>query len=186
MVTGPLFAAGDFCLHIFQWVVRKRFAKCPLLPHHLKNNYSGGAWDGVFQDTISQIIAPVPLTGTRTVFLFPISPHCGNPAFVPNMDGSCSEHQGNPGCSHLLWLLASTRWETTLELRSLCWISSSFFTPFLPHPLLFKIWSWEQKSQKAKNCSIFFRARSSSPYTSAFLWSHKSTSTNTLWLYAIQ
>ena len=119
-VTDALFAAGDFCLHIFQWVVRKRFAKRPLLPRHFKNNYSGGAWDGVFQDTISQIVAPVPLTGTRTVFLFSISPHCGNPAFVPNMDSSCSEHQGNPECSHLLWLLASTRWETTLELRSLC------------------------------------------------------------------
>lgn len=115
-----LFVVGDFCLHIFQWVVRKRFAKCSLLHHHFKNNYSGGAWDRVFQNTISQIVAPVPLTGTRTVFLFSISPHCGNPAFVPNMDGSCSEHQGYPECSHLLWLLASTRWETALELRSLC------------------------------------------------------------------
>lgn len=115
-----LFAAGDFCLHIFQWVVRKRFVKCSLLCHHFKNNYSGGAWDRIFRDTISQIVALVPLTGIRTVFLFSISPHCGNPAFVPNMDGSCFEHQGYPECSHLLWLLASTRWETTLELRSLC------------------------------------------------------------------
>lgn len=160
MVHDALFAAGDFCLHIFQWVVRKRFVKCSLLCHHFKNNYSGGAWDRIFQDTISQIIALVPLTGIRTVFLFSISPHCGNPAFVPNTDGSCFEHQGYPECSHLLWLLASTRWETTLELRSLCWISSSFFTP----SLFLKIRTREKETQKAKNCSMFFRANSSSSY----------------------
>lgn len=42
-----LCAGGDCCLHIFRWGVRKRFAKCSLLHHHFKNNYSEGAWDGV-------------------------------------------------------------------------------------------------------------------------------------------
>ena len=73
-----------------------------------------------FQDTILWIIAPVPLTDTGTVFLFSISPHPENPASVPNMDRSCSEHQGYSECSQLLWLLTSTRWGQPCELlRSL-------------------------------------------------------------------
>lgn len=104
-----LFAAGNGCLHIFQWVVRKRFAKYSLLHHHFKNNYSGGTWDGVSRTAFHRSLLQSHLLG-QAVFLFSISPRCGNPACVPSMDSSCSKHQRYPECSHLLRLLASTRW----------------------------------------------------------------------------
>lgn len=74
----PLSAVGDWSLHIFQWVVRKRFSKCSLLYHHFTNNYSGSTWDRVsrtpFHRYLQLLVQEV---------LFSVSPHCGTPAFVP-------------------------------------------------------------------------------------------------------